>query len=228
MDERVENIMRGFGEGTVYGASRFLNGATLGGADYLDSLTGGHIGRLGEELGGYAAGEGLSDVWNGLNYTLEGMGSLGAGLFGNGLNNAFWRYNGRRNLINQLNRGLDFRDVYFGKIDPIRQRELNQLRKGLRQPVIGSPRVTIPADQVEHIYQRRVLDNGYKPEEVAETLSEALFGRKVNIYPDKNYDTLQHFVNTGQKPAREAIVGKIRGGDNIFIKTGFKNEKGVK
>lgn len=208
---------------TSYGANRTLNGITGGGLDYLgdkfgfDSRMEEYLGLLSPEERLLRQGLGNAAEWGG-----RALG-LGAGL--RGVNSAwtgFSRWNGRRNLINQLKKGTDFEDVNFGRIDPVKLQELNQLRKGLRQPEIKKGKVTIPSDRVEHIYERRVLDNRYSPEDAADTIYRALFGKDSKIRPDKEYDTLQHFIDFTVKPENTAIVGKIRGGDNVFVKTGFK------
>ena len=153
-----------------------------------------------------------------------GMGLGGATFFTSipAAGNSIVRWNGRRNLINQLKRGEDFKDINFGKISNKRLNEINEIRRNVGVPEIKNRRVTIPADRVEHIYERRIDDNKYLPEEASDTIYKALFGKNSKIYPDKNYDTLQHFVNSDTKPSNTAIVGKIRNGDNIFVKTGFK------
>lgn len=135
------------------------------------------------------------------------------------------RWNGRRGLLNQLKRGRDFKDVNFGKVSPAKLEELNKIRKELEQPQINSGKVTIPADRVEHIYERRVLGDRYKPEDATDTIYKALFGKNSKVYPDKNHNTLQHFVDLSGKPSNKAIVGKIRGENNIFVKTGFKTKE---
>ena len=207
----------------AYGANRAVNGLTFGGVDYLgdklgfDSQMNEYLELLSPEERMLRQGLGNAAEWGGsiigLNAGLRGINSAWTG---------FNRWNGRRNLVNQLKKGTDFEDINFGKIDPAKLKELNQLRKGLRQPSIKSERITIPSDRVEHIYQRRVLDNRYSPEDAADTIYRALFGKDSRIRPDKEYDTLQHFIDSTVKPENTAIVGKIRGGDNIFVKTGFK------
>ena len=137
--------------------------------------------------------------------------------------NELIKWNGRRGLLNQFKKGYDFKDVNLGKVSPIKLEKLNKIRNELEQSQIGSGKVIIPADRVEHIYERRILGDGYSPEEAVETIYKALFGKNSKIHPDKKYNTLQHFVDLSSKPSNKAIVGKIRGGDNIFVKTGFKN-----
>ena len=113
----------------------------------------------------------------------------------------------------------------FGKVSPAKLEELNKIRKELEQPQINRGKVTIPADRVEHIYERRILGDKYLPEDVVNVIYKALFGKNSKVYPDKNHNTLQHFVDLSSKPSNKAIVGKIRGGNNIFVKTGFKKQE---
>lgn len=224
--QAIDNIMNSINQDyldVVYGVNRGLNGLSGGGLDYLGNKMG-----FDSQMSDY-----LSMLPKSERLKREKLGDLveagGTALLGNKLlrlaplvGDEVVRWNGRRGLLNQLKRGHNFKDVNFGKVSPAKLEELNKIRKELEQPQINSGKVTIPADRVEHIYERRVLGDRYKPEDATDTIYKALFGKGSKIYPDKKHDTLQHFIDLSSKPSNKAIVGKIKGGDNIFVKTGFK------
>ena len=95
------------------------------------------------------------------------------------------RWNGRRQLLNQLQKGKDFRDVNLGYIAKKQLDEINNLRKLEGVSKIGSRKVSIPSDCIEHVFERRILNNGYKPQEVVDVLDNAIFRtekiKQVNI-----------------------------------------------
>lgn len=62
----------------------------------------------------------------------------------------------------------------------------------------------------------------YKPQEVVDVLDNAIF-RTEKINPTR-YKTLQELSNQGTRYTNSAIVGKIRDGEHIFVKTGYKNK----
>jgi hypothetical protein len=223
----VDNIMNSLSIDYLdiaYGVNRAINGLSGGGLDYLGSKM-----DFDSQMSDY-----LSLFPENERNTREKLGALaevgGTALSSNKLiklvpliGNELIKWNGKRGLLSQFKKGYDFNDVNLGRVSPVKLEKLNKIRNELEQSPIGSDRVTIPADRVEHIYKRRILGDGYSPEEAVETIYKALFGKNTKIHPDKKYNTLQHFVDSSSKPSNKAIIGKIRGGDNIFVKTGFKN-----
>lgn len=209
----------------AYGASRALNGLSFGGLDYLgdkfgiDTRMRGYLNTLSPEE------QLLREIPGNFNeYAGAGLG-LGKVLKGVGLaNTRLQRWNGKRELIKQLERGRDFKDIKFGKIDEDKYNRLNQIRGDVDSELVKSRQVSVPADRVGHIHERRVINNGYTPKETANSIYDALFNKKSKIYPTR-YDTLQEFVNEEVKPKNSVLVGKIRDGDGIFVKTGYMKKR---
>ncbi|MBQ8482524.1 MAG: hypothetical protein IJ532_08340, partial [Alphaproteobacteria bacterium] len=215
----LENELLMNGMDVLYGANRALNGMSFGGLDYLGNKFGydtqmkdylqlknpqerelaQNIGQLAQIGGSALTGKALNDA------TKYGY-------------NQFVRWKGRRNLTKQLQRGNNFNDIYMGKVDKDKLNALNDIRKAEGSEYIPSSSVTIPKDRVQHIYERRIINNGYTPKDAADTIYDALFNPKSQIQPSK-YQTLQKFESPSSS---RAIVGKIRNGDNIFVKTGYK------
>ena len=218
--------LEGLGKGAIYGAARPLNGASFGAVDWADRQLGGNLNQLGQEIQQDADTAGVGTLNRLTNLGLEVAGGLASGdeawnMAKNAGEQAI-RWNGRRQLLNQLQRGKDFRDVNLGYIAKKQLDEINNLRKLEGVSKIGSRKVSIPSDCIEHVFERRILNNGYKPQEVVDVLDNAIF-RTEKINPTR-YKTLQELSNQGTRHTNSAIVGKIRDGEHIFVKTGYKNK----
>ena len=181
--------LEGLGKGTIYGAARPLNGASFGAVDWADRQLGGNIKQLGQEIQQDADTAGVGTLNQLTNLGLEVAGGLASGdkawnMAKNAGEQAI-RWNGRRQLLNQLQRGKDFRDVNLGYIAKKQLDEINNLRKLEGVSKIGSRKVSIPSDCIEHVFERRILNNGYKPQEVVDVLDNAIFRtekiKQVNI-----------------------------------------------
>ncbi len=215
----VENDLLMDGMDVLYGMNRTINGMTFGGLDWLGNKLGidtqmneylqlknpqereltQNAGQLAQIGGGALTGKVLNDVAN------HGY-------------NQFARWNGRRILKKQLQRGNNFNDIYMGKVDKDKLNALNSVRRSEGAEFIPSRKVNIPKDRVQHIYEERIIGDGYTPKEAADTIYDAMFNPKSKIQASR-YKTLQKFDSP--TPSR-AIVGKIRDGDSIFIKTGYR------
>ena len=211
------------GMDVLYGMNRTINGMTAGGLDYLGSKLG-----FDSQMNNYLQLKNPQErelTQNVGNLVQLGGGALSGGaLAKTGLNqanmayNKFTQLNGRRNLTNQLQRGNNFKDIYMGKIDKDKLNTLNSVRRSEGAEFIPSRKVNIPKDRVQHIYEERIIGDGYTPKEAADTIYDAVFNPKSKIQASR-YKTLQKFDSP--TPNR-AIVGKIRDGDSIFIKTGYR------
>ena len=218
--------IQGFGQGAVTGMESFANGATFGGYNWLDEKLDLGAAKRREDLKQYANAADVGTAFDIANKVTEfaGGGLSGYGVAAKGIPatrqayNAYNIYKGGRNLENQLQRGNNFEDIYMGRIDRDKLNEINNIRQELGEPVINSERVIIPKDRVEHIYNRRIIQNGYSPKNAASTISDALFNKKSNVSPSR-YSTLQKMESPS---ANRAVVGKIRNGNDIFVKTGYR------
>ncbi len=218
--------IKGFGQGTVTGMESFANGATFGGYNWLDDKLDLGAAKRREDLKQYANAADVGTAFDIANKVTEfaGGGLSGYGVAAKGIPatrqayNAYNIYKGGRNLENQLQRGNNFEDIYMGRIDRDKLNEINNIRQELGESVINSERVIIPKDRVEHIYNRRIIQNGYSPKNAASTISDALFNKKSNVSPSR-YSTLQKMESPS---ANRVVVGKIRNGNDIFVKTGYR------
>ena len=218
--------IQGFGQGTVTGMESFANGATFGGYNWLDDKLDLGAAKRCEDLKQYANAADVGTAFDIANKVTEfaGGGLSGYGAVAKGIPatrqayNAYNIYKGGRNLENQLQRGNNFEDIYMGRIDRDKLNEINNIRQELGESVINSERVIIPKDRVEHIYNRRIIQNGYSPKNAASTISDALFNKKSNVSPSR-YSTLQKMESPS---ANRVVVGKIRNGNDIFVKTGYR------
>ena len=216
--------VKGFGQGFVSGLESLANGVTLGGYDWLDNEYGLGAKERRQNLQQAADNAGVGQAFALANQTTELVGN-GLGLYGianipsaaRNTYNAYNIYKGTRNLENQLQRGNNFEDIYMGRIDRNKLNEINNIRQELGEPTISSEKVVIPKDRVEHIYNRRIVKYGYSPKDAAHTVSDALFNKNSQIYPSR-YSTLQKIESPS---ANRVLVGKIRGGNNVFVKTGY-------
>ena len=209
----------------AYGANRTLNGMTFGGLDYLgnkfgvDTQMNSYLNTFSPEQQALRQIAGEMAQYGGAGLVVNDFASyypIGA--------EAFLRWNGRRNLINQLKRGKNFKSITLGNISDKSLNEINEIRQNLNVPKINSRRVSVPADRVEHIYERRIFDNNYTPKEAADTVYDALFNKNSEIYPTR-YDTIQNMSSRHPQYRNDVFIGKIRDGENIFVKTGYKVKK---
>lgn len=156
-------------------------------------------------------------------------GTLGAGAvsatsaFGPGVVRNFIGRNALREELANALAGRPVSDVNFGILPRKKLSEINHIRDMENVPRIESGRVVIPEDRVRHLYEKRRLKDKYLPQEIANTLNDALFNKKTQISRGR-YPTLQtmfsqdgHLVNVG-------IIGKNKNAQNVFIKTGYKKD----
>ena len=131
------------------------------------------------------------------------------------------RYLGKRKLAKQLAKGSDFEDVNLGNIDDELATRLNQVRNAENVSPVESARVVIPRNSVEHIYQRRIADNKYTPDDMAGVVENALFGK--NIHVVKGNLPQYQIIYDSSNPANKVVVGKHRDTGDVFIKTAMKD-----
>ena len=211
------------GMDVLYGMNRTINGMTFGGLDYLGQKFG-----FDSQMNNYLQLKNPQERELAQNVgqlaQLGGGALTGGALTKTGLNqaniayNKLTQWNSKRNLTNQLQRGNNFKDIYMGKIDRDKLNTLNSVRRSEGAEFIHSRKVNIPKDRVQHIYEERIIGDGYTPKEAADTIYDAVFNPKSKIQASR-YKTLQKFDSP--TPNR-AIVGKIRDGNSIFIKTGYR------
>ena len=213
--------LKGVGQGIISGAESLLNGITLGGYSKLDEKYDLGMQNRRQDIQKAADNAGLGQALKVANKATE---ATGTALTGTAIlkgvpaaYNKYSIYKGAKNLEKQLRRGEDFQDIFMGRIDKNKLDEINSIRQNVGEQSIGSRKVTIPKDRVEHIYNRRVVEYGYTPEDTAHTISDALFNKNSKISSTR-FKTLQKLESPS---ANRAVIGKIRNGNHIFVKTGY-------
>ena len=192
----LENELLMNGMDVLYGANRTLNGMSFGGLDWLGNKLGFDaqmnnylqikdpqsqnlaqaVGQLAELGGGALVGKKLKDVAQ----------------YGY---NQFLRQNGRRSLINQLQRGNNFEDIRYSNITDSQMRQLNNIRKNINQPQMQNNRIIIPANVVKKWYEKRIINDGMSPEELANSIDNSIYSPNSVVFNTK-YGQNQAIVNS--------------------------------
>ena len=192
----LENELLMNGMDVLYGANRTLNGMSFGGLDWLGNKLGFDaqmnnylqikdpqsqnlaqaVGQLAELGGGALVGKKLKDV------AQHGY-------------NQFLRQNGRRSLINQLQRGNNFEDIRYSNITDSQMRQLNNIRKNINQPQMQNNRIIIPANVVKKWYEKRIINDGMSPEELANSIDNSIYSPNSVVFNTK-YGQNQAIVNS--------------------------------
>ena len=111
--------------------------------------------------------------------------------------------------------------------------ETRQILEGIYSgihPVCGSDgreyyesaRVVIPRNSIEHIYQRRIADNKYTPDDMAGVVENALFGK--NIHVVKGNLPQYQIIYDSSNPANKVVVSKNRNTNGISVITAMKDK----
>lgn len=132
------------------------------------------------------------------------------------------RYFGKRNLIKQLQRGTDFKDINLGNISDDLATELNKVRNAEGVSIFDNTKASIPADRVDHINQRRVVANGYTPQNAAEAVDMALFGKNSRVI--KGNIPENQVVFDSSNPANKVVVNKHPISKGIKVVTAMKDK----
>ena len=139
------------------------------------------------------------------------------------ITNSISHYVGKRKLANQLRKGFDFDDVFLGNIDDDLATKLNQVRIAENVSPVDNTSVTIPTNNVSHIFNRRVVKNKYTPDETGKTLNNALFSRNSHVIKGKTPD-YQVILDDSSIP-NAAIISKDKSTNGVMVKTGYRAEK---
>lgn len=107
----------------------------------------------------------------------------------------FVAWNGRRNLINQLTDGTNFKDVRYRNISDDYRSILNNKRQDVNQPLMQNNRMYIPANVVRKLYDKRIINDGMTPEDVANSIDNAIYSPNSAIFQTK-YNQNQALVNS--------------------------------
>ena len=189
----VENDLLMNGMDTLYGMNRTINGMTFGGLDWLGNKLGidtqmneylklkdaqsRNLARRAGQIAGY------------------GGSALTGGALGKSGLNSFIEWNGRRNLINQLSNGNNFKDIRYRNISDDYRNILNNKRQDVNQPLMQNNRMYIPANVVRKLYNKRIINDGMTPEDVANSIDNAIYRPNSAVFQTK-YNQNQALVNS--------------------------------
>ena len=192
----IENDLLMDGMDLLYGMNRTVNGMTFGGLDWLGKRFG-----IDTQMRGYLD---LKDEESRRLAQMAGNAAElgGAVLTGRTLNNAarygydqILRWNGRRNLTNQLKRGNNFKDIRYRNISNELRDVLNQTRRNVNQSPLQNNRITIPANVVRKWYDKRIIHDGMTPEELADSVDNSIYNPNSIVFQTK-YGQNQAVVNS--------------------------------
>ena len=180
------------------------------------------MGKIATGLVGGIGGAGLkSGIKSGVKSTMASpLGQKAGNVFNN-----FQVNQGAKKLQNMFEHGDGFRDVNFGRIKSEMVNEVNALREqGLVQLKDGN--LVIPSNVAKHLYERRILGNGYSPDEVTNMLQNAFYG-KGSVASSTKYPHIQAVVNQGKEPADIGFIGVNPQTGGTVVKGGYRRERGL-
>lgn len=206
----------------AYGANRTLNGLSWGGLDYLGRRTGFDAPmteylnllpaeerekreRLGDMV--QLAGAGLST-----GTFLRSIPTIGANIV---------RWNGRRDLIEQLNRGLNFKDINFGRMNNQTLNEINFLREESNLPKLRG-NAYIPANVVKKFYDKRLKEK-YTAEQIAD-MGRRLFQEPGGIVSESLYPHVQQVCIPKKQMSDVGYVSQNPANGQTVIKSIYKKD----
>ena len=205
----------------VYGAGRALNGLTGGGLDYLGDRYG--IDTRMEDYLDFKDEEGTGNLTRQLGNMAQ-LGGLGMSATSTlrsipAIGNNIVRWNGRRDLINQLKHGEDFKDINFGKVNPDILKRVNRLRELGNQPQL-KPNAYIPANVVRKFYDKRIKER-YTPESMAR-MGKRLFHEDGNMVGNSRYEHIQEIKKPIGKKSEYGYISQNPKTGQTVIKSIYK------
>ena len=181
------------GMDVLYGMNRTINGMTAGGLDYLGPKLG-----FDSKMNNYLQLKNPQErelAQNVGQLVQLGGGALTGGALAKVGLKPFVAWNGRRNLINQLTDGTNFKDVRYRNISDDYRSILNNKRQDVNQPLMQNNRMYIPANVVRKLYDKRIINDGMTPEDVANSIDNAIYSPNSAIFQTK-YNQNQALVNS--------------------------------
>ena len=225
-DIALEGI-KGFGQGILSGAESLLNGITFGGYSKLDEKYDLGMQNRRQDIQKAADNVGLGKALEVANKATEATGAALAGsTILKGIPTAYNTYNiykGTKNLENQLRRGNNFDDVFMGRIDKNKLDEINSIRKDVGEPIIPSKQVKILKNDVQHIWNRRINEGRYSPEDVANSVKQSVFSKDSQVFPG-NVSRNQVMIKTGNKHPNMSIISKDDTFNGVAIRSTMKKD----
>ena len=224
--ELLKEAVKGFASGVGQGVFDVLDGATLGGASKADKkYFGGTMNKLNNELEQISDITDIGNVYRGLQDFNK---SIGAGLLGIGVKNAGGyglneaiKWNGRRDLVRQLERGDNFKDINFGKMDKDTLNGINELRRQGGYDALRS-QTYIPANVVRKWHEKRITE-GYSPQEVT-NIARDLFQKGKGQVTESRYPHIQQIVQPKRNISDVGYVAQNPNNGQTVIKSVYKKD----
>lgn len=136
-----------------------------------------------------------------------------------GTQNAYYRYDGKRNLTNQLKQGGEFTDIYFGKMHPQTLKEVNEIRQIANLPSLEEE-IYIPANVIRKLYEKR-LNEKYTPQQVSD-MAGKLFHKGGHLVTEGRYPHIQQIIHpTHTKPEVGYVAQNPLNGQTV-VKSVYK------
>ncbi len=182
-----------YGMDALYGMNRTVNGMTFGGLDYLGNKLG-YDTQMNDylQLKTPQEREAAQTAGQLVGYSRSAL--TGGALASAGLDR-YVAKNGRKNLINQLTNGNNFRDIRYRNISNEFKDTLNDNWQNLNQPTMKNNRMYIPANVVKKLYEKRIISDGMTPEELADSIDRAIYSPNSVIFRTK-YNQNQAVINS--------------------------------
>ena len=125
-------------------------------------------------------------------------------------------------MINQLKRGNDFSDINFGKVYNDTMKKVNQIRESGNIPQLKG-NAYIPANVVKKIYDKRIINEGYTPEQMAE-MGKRLFHQGPNMVSESRYPHIQQIVYPRTYTSDYGYISQNPANGQTVIKSMYKNK----
>ncbi len=109
----------------------------------------------------------------------------------------------------------NFRDVDFGALSQRQFERLNEIRSGLGQEIFRDGNLVVPANVVRKLYQKRVLQDGMTPDQVADVVYSVFHSKKSQATASR-HPHIQALINARDELSNIGFIGaNPRTGDAV-------------
>lgn len=132
----------------------------------------------------------------------------------------------RKKLISSLNE-QNFTDISFGKLSDTKKAELNKIRTNEGVGLIQNNQLVIPSNVVKHLYERRVLVDGAKADDVAKLLID-VFHSDESVADKSQHPHIQALIRLKKDISKLGFISIDPSTGNTVVKSGYpKNTNAV-
>ena len=149
-------------------------------------------------------------------------GAKGAKWVARPLTDKVTHYIGKKNLAKQLSKTDGFEDVSLGNVDDDIATRLNQVRNAENVSPVDNSSVIASSDGVKHIYEQRIAGQNYIPEDTANVVDKALFGKNLRVI--KGNVPENQVIFDSANPANKVVVNKSKNTNGISVVTAMKDK----